>query len=119
MFLIKTYLDKSNINGIGVFANEDIFIGTKVWQDDPDIDIVIDQEKMDILILKLGKKIKGHLSNPEKNVWVGSFDVNTWFVNHSDDSNVKNEIAIREIKKGEEITVNYYEYCLSAKECLT
>ena len=32
MLLVKTYLDKSSIHGLGVFASQVIRKGTKVWR---------------------------------------------------------------------------------------
>lgn len=41
MMLIRTYLDRSAIHGIGIFAADFIPKGTKVWEFTPDIDRVI------------------------------------------------------------------------------
>jgi len=45
MLLIKTYLDKSPIHGIGVFAGEFIKKGTQVWEFNPLIDIILTPEQ--------------------------------------------------------------------------
>ncbi|MCI5157500.1 MAG: SET domain-containing protein-lysine N-methyltransferase, partial [Candidatus Electrothrix sp. AUS1_2] len=45
MLLVKTYLDKSPIHGVGVFAGEFIPKGTLVWKFDPLIDIVLTSEQ--------------------------------------------------------------------------
>jgi hypothetical protein len=39
MLTVKTYLDKSNISGIGLFAGENIKKGTITWKFNPHIDI--------------------------------------------------------------------------------
>ena len=46
MLLVKTYLDKSPIAGIGLFAAEPIAAGTLVWKLS-DVDVVIHQRDLD------------------------------------------------------------------------
>ena len=47
MLLIETYLDKSPIHGVGVFANEFVKKGTVVWQFNPLIDnIILTEEQL-------------------------------------------------------------------------
>ena len=41
MLLVKTYLDKSLIHGVGVFADEFIKKGTLMWEFNPLIDVVL------------------------------------------------------------------------------
>ena len=49
MLLIKTYLDKSPIHGVGVFANEFVKKGTVVWQFNPLVDIILTEEQLNEL----------------------------------------------------------------------
>ncbi len=46
MMLVPTYLDKSPIHGIGIFARDFIPKGTRVWQFTPDFDQVFSEEAL-------------------------------------------------------------------------
>ena len=101
----KVEVKDSNIEGKGVFALRDFKKGEEIlcW----DISNVISKEKVD----KMSTKEERYVSfingvyvvmqSPEK------------YVNHSCDSNTKienfSDIAIKDIKKGEEITGDYGE----------
>ncbi len=41
MLLVKTYLDKSPIQGVGVFADEFVKKSAVVWIFHPDIDVIL------------------------------------------------------------------------------
>jgi uncharacterized protein len=43
MMLIPTYVAPSRIEGVGVFAAEDIPAGTLIWRLDPDLDRLLDK----------------------------------------------------------------------------
>lgn len=115
MFKIKTYLDKSKIQGIGLFSDEDTKKNSIVY---------IPNEKLD---LSLSNSIFQKLSRDEKNTikhfgyktkngeYHLSFD-NIRFCNHSKS---KNNISIgkkgylyatRDILKGEELLQDYSEF---------
>ncbi len=49
MLMIKTYLDKSPISGIGVFASEFVKKGDLVWQFHPLVDIILTSEQLEKL----------------------------------------------------------------------
>jgi SET domain-containing protein len=49
MLLVKTYLDRSAIHGIGLFAAERIPAGTVIWRRSPDIDLLLDVGQLDRL----------------------------------------------------------------------
>jgi len=50
MMLVPTYLDKSPIHGIGIFASGFIPRGTPVWEFTPDADQVFDASDLDRLL---------------------------------------------------------------------
>ncbi len=111
MLLVKTYLDKSKIHGIGLFADELIKKGTLIWKFVPGFDFVVNKKQ----IAKFPKTTKdwilqyAYFDGDEK-VYSICVD-NARFFNHSENSNTENKedktIASRDIRKGEEITSDY------------
>jgi len=120
MLLIKTIIKPSTIHGIGLFADQDIPKGTKIWEFSPGLDLEInpsDFEKLsqyekDIIFFS------GFHSKKTGNYHL-SFD-NVRYINHSTFGNISTDITVdgveyplianRDIKKGEEITQNYFEF---------
>ena len=109
MLLVKTYLDKSPIHGIGVFAGETIRQGTKIWRFVYGFDRFYNRRTL----AKLPKQAKDHIRlhgyQWGKEILL-SMDYDT-FMNHSDDPNTyfRNGyvLARRTIRKGTEITNDY------------
>jgi len=120
MLLVKTIIKPSSIHGIGLFADQDILKGTVIWKFSPGLDLEInhlDFEKLNqyekdiILFFGFHSKKTGnyHLS----------FD-NVRFINHSANGNISIETKINDIeyplianidiKKGDELTQNYFEF---------
>jgi uncharacterized protein len=128
MLHVKTYLDKSPINGIGVFAAEDIKKGELIWSFTPNIDREFFQQ--DIYFIKqfgseVHKEFIFKYADYDKQLmkWILSAD-NDRFTNHSDNPNeiiVKDTgdtVAARDIVIGEEMTINYYTFDMFAKDKL-
>jgi len=117
MIYVKTKLDKSNVHGIGCFADEDIPKGTIVWK----FVAEFDQEFPRDFIQKLSTESRiqflkyAYVSKKTDNYILCSDD--TRFFNHSEDNNIKNfaleseqegiDVAIKDIKKGEELLYDY------------
>ena len=109
MLLIKTYLDKSAIHGLGVFAGEFIRKGTKVWRFVPGFDRVWSPREFAKLpkqarayILHHGYRVDGEilLTCDHDHHMNHSFNSNTcWRSGHI--------VARRDIAKGDEITNDY------------
>lgn len=111
MLVIKVKLREIKSKGIGVFADQKIIKGQSVWVYNPVIDIRINRkdipEKMknffEIYAVDTGEE------------YVSLNIDNARFINHSDNPNIKSlgsckdNIAIRDIQIGEEITINYTE----------
>jgi hypothetical protein len=109
MLLVKTYLDRSPIHGLGVFAAEAIPKGTKIWRYVEGFDrswsprqfAKLPKEAQEF-IAYYGYRVDGEI--------LLTVD-NDHFINHSDDSNTywrSGHIrARRDIAKGEEITNSY------------
>ncbi len=115
MLLIDTYLDKSPIHGLGVFAAEDVSKGTIVWEFNPIFDSVIRKDE----IADLPRHALEYLfiyawQNTDGDFCIG-ID-NDKYANHSPDPNSRylkesnTWVAVRDIKKGEELTDNYIEF---------
>ncbi len=123
MYLIKTEVRESTINGKGVFTLETTKEGDVVWKFVKGVDDKITTEEYGNLNDEDKKYIEkvGYLS-PLSNMWVfPSKDDNAKYTNHSNINNltaIKNIelseeiyfIASRDINIGEELTNNYYEF---------
>jgi SET domain-containing protein len=121
MFVIKTYIDKSSIDGIGVFTSVKISKGQVVWRFVPGLDRIITKNKIDKLPKIYQDHIRkcGFLPKDSKN-YLLSID-NDIYSNHSPKHNLIEDttkaykvtpslVARRDIKIGEELTQNYFEY---------
>ena len=114
MLYIKSYLKQSEIHGIGLYAAEDIKRGKVIWKEHP--------KTTQTFLKKQYIKHCSQFSYPAlldflsysyiRNGTIYYLNDNTRFVNHSDDPNIAFitddcEVAIRDIKAGEELTENY------------
>ena len=114
MLLIKTKLKPSGIEGIGLFADQDVPKGTIVQKFIPGIDVEITGEQLRALP-DIPREQVLHYAYQHKvtgNYILCSDD--TRFLNHSESPNLIDgptdeeiDIAARDIAKGEELTVNY------------
>lgn len=120
MLLVKTFLDKSKIQGIGLFADEFIPKGTLIWKFVPGFDFALKKEELNKLP-KIAKSWVLHYGYYNENEGGHIICVdNGRFMNHSKNSNtsdtdIAGTIAIKDISKGEEITCNYFEFDGNAK----
>jgi SET domain-containing protein len=112
MLLIKTYLDKSSIHGIGVFAGERIRKDQKIWRFAPGFDRFFTRKRLAKLPKEAREFIKLH-GYQWKNEILLSMDYDT-FMNHSESPNTyyKNGFVLARvsIRKGEEITNDYRSF---------
>ena len=119
MLLVKTYLDKSNIHGIGLFAGQDIPRGTRIWEYNPLVDHVYTKQEWEELKCSLPS---GFIDSMYVYKQGGKYCLNLdndRFTNHQDeDYNIGNSedldndftYALMDIKEGEELTCNYNEF---------
>lgn len=124
MNTIKTYPDKSQIHGIGLFAAEFIPKGTLVWQFNPLLDKMWTKEEYQNLnvppCVRFFLKIYTYYDE-SRVVLCGD---NARFTNHSENPNCEAQdflksVAIRDIAIGEEMTENYdkvHAGCWNASE---
>lgn len=108
MIKIKAYLGKSKIDGWGVFASEDIKKGTITWEYVDGFDIIVDNYMLnndpDYI-----KKYAFFDKQLNKHILCGDIDR---YTNHSENPNIGplpdgRMVALRDIKKDEEIVANY------------
>jgi len=115
MLLAKTYLDRSTIHGVGLFAAERIRKGTVVWRLNPLIDIQLSAAQLASLEGPSREQV-------EKYVYLdrvlGTYVLcgdDARFFNHSDHPNCHDfpderggtTVAARDIDAGEELTSDY------------
>lgn len=120
MLLVKTKIKESSIHGIGLFADEFIPKGTIVWKFTPGFDLTFTREQIlafpEILQIYFSKySWKSSLNNH----YCFSSDNGKYF-NHSDTPNTISEhrdgepeevnIALKDIRPGEELTDNYSSF---------
>ena len=112
MLLIDTYLDKSKIQGVGVFAKENVKKGEKIKEVRPEFEIEFNSDNLPKMPLALAKFIDTHSYERElgSKILVMGID-NEKYLNHSDDPSVDDEgYALKDIKIGDEITINYKDF---------
>lgn len=118
---VYTRLMPSKIHGVGVFAIRDIPKNTIIFNEEEAAkeEISVSKEAIKELDSEI-KKLYEDFCVTENNRYTycpDSFDLVTvaWYVNHSKNPNVKygrddNFVALRDIKKGEELTADYETY---------
>lgn len=110
MLIVKTKLKEFVGKGIGLVADENIKKGQVVWTFNPIVDIKILKKN----IPKEMKEFYDIYSIRRKDYIFFNSD-NARFINHSKNPNTKSlghekdNIALRDIKNGEEITIDYEE----------
>ena len=109
MLLVKTYLDKSKVHGLGVFAGQPIRKGAKIWRFVYGFDRFYTRRRL----AKLPKQARDYINlhgYQWKHEILLSMDYDT-FMNHSENPNTDFHngfvIARNNIRKGEEITNDY------------
>lgn len=120
MLTIDTYLDRSTVHGIGVFAAEDVAKGQVVWRFNPVSDLEFSDEQWRALAAQTCAQSFKHIARyayKENNRFYVCLD-NAQFMNHDAvNHNVTNNkfdntmTARTDIRKGQELICNYSEYC--------
>ena len=119
MLTVKTYLDRSSIHGIGLFADQFVGKDEIVWEFNPYVDLVYDEKSWLQLLENISPASLStlrRLSFKENGSFFLCID-NAQFMNHSPNcANVyqiheKNIMkAGKDIHRGEELLCNYFEY---------
>ena len=114
MLLVKTYLDKSNIHGIGLFADQDIPLGSLVYKPSSQFDIEIQARELKKLdeLSKMAIQHYGY-KHSQKDIFSLAFD-DIRFCNHVRANLTRNNegflVAQKKIQRGEELTQDYSEF---------
>lgn len=117
MLVVKTHLKYSDIHGLGCFAGEDIKKGQLVWRFDEGIDLVFTEEQLKELPSSFSEFLKVYAYSPlseSEKVFILCAD-HARHMNHSEDPNLLEtpegtNVALRDIKKGEELTCDYNQF---------
>jgi SET domain-containing protein len=124
MLLVKTYLDRSGIHGIGLFAAERIPKGTVVWRRSPDLDVLLTAEQIAALHPAAREQIEKYTYLDRM---LGKFVLcgdDARFFNHDDEPNCLDfpderggtTVAARDIDQGEELTSDYASFDANHRE---
>lgn len=129
MILVKSKTRQSKIHGVGLFADEQIIKGTKVWEYTPWFDFSLTKEQVDKLSTASREQFLNYayLSKDTGKYVLCSDDAR--FFNHQKNPNVTCKIpeypkfdedlecfAVRDIIKGEELTCDYSEFDLDPSD---
>jgi len=118
MLRVSTYLDRSTVHGIGIFAADDIPAGTLIWEFNPLVDLTYTPAEWESLrqaAAPVSFSALERYSYKEGGFYHLCID-NAQFMNHSDTAyNVVNTpantmLARHEIRQGEELLCNYFQY---------
>jgi uncharacterized protein len=119
MLKVKTKLDNDNYGGFGLFANQPIDKNEIVWQYDPRFTLTFSQDDIAVLPSFLQdwvNKYAYNFCNAETDDVFLDID-DSRFMNHADDpttyydSDTRSYRASRNIVCGEELTINYRDFC--------
>lgn len=116
MLLVKSFLKFSEIHGVGCFTAEDIKAGQVVWKMDPVLDIEYTEEQFKTFEPAVKEFLKMYAYGQQegsKKTFILCGD-HARHMNHSDSPNLVEagngnalNIALRDIKAGEELTCDY------------
>ena len=118
MLLVKTYLDRSAIHGIGLFAAERLPKGAVLWRHSLDIDLLLTADQIAALHPAARVQIERYSYLDRM---LGKFVLcgdDARFFNHSDTPNCHDipdasggtTVAARDIDAGEELTSDYASF---------
>src|SRR3989344_5222266 len=129
MLLVKTKIGPSSIHGIGIFADELISKGTRIWEYREGVDSRFDEAFLATLPETARKQMLNYAyKNPRSGLYVLCGD-DARFFNHSDTPNTEDlefdeglvegegiTIAARDIEPGEEIVSDYRAFDKTFRE---
>jgi len=122
MLLIQTKLGLSNIEGIGLFADQFVKKGTLIWQFTEGVDIIISEKIISTLSTIEQNFIKKYAYNDKKTNFLILCTDNARFMNHSFYPNcysiytndIEYTYANISINPGKELTINYNDFELNS-----
>jgi len=122
MLRVNTYVASSHIHGRGLYAAEAIRRGQVVWAFEPSQDRVLSDAALEAFSTE-DPAILTYVYEEEPGRWVLCGD-NAIFMNHAEEPTCRDPdptvtVAARDIAVGEELTVDYRQFDLSASRWLT
>lgn len=118
MLSIPTYVEKSETNGLGLFAERDIEKGEVIWFYDPNGDLIFTKDEFEKICSVMSEENREKFKNwawRRGDCYLLCAD-NANFWNHSETNpncggtSPNYTVALRNIKAGEELFENYKEY---------
>lgn len=114
MMLVPTYLDRSEIHGLGVFAREFIARGVRIWELHPLLDVRLSPEEHAALPPVAYAEVEMHGFRPEANGPIYYEAMMGKYMNHSREPNtdftaLSFGVTTRDIQPGEELTCDYHQ----------
>jgi len=111
MLLVPSYVAKSNIHGVGVFAATFIPKDTRVWEFTEGVDMVIPRQGLDAFPEPFRTWLRMYCYAHEEGLYILCGD-NAKFMNHSPEANCDDSTRVytttrRDIAPGEELTCDY------------
>lgn len=127
MMLVPTFVAASPIHGVGMFIVNAAHRGQTLWSFTKGFDQSYTEEAFDLLPHQAQDYLRRYAFLDKSGIWIFCGD-NDRFVNHSPTPSMIEDgkphpvtmslIASRDIMAGEELTQNYLEWDLAAKEKL-
>lgn len=116
MFIINTYIARSAIEGVGVFAAENLKKGQRISKFEPDFDRLVATAEYESAPPHLKALLDRYaFPHPQKPEYIVYEVDNSRFMNHSETPNTEYSdfaagTALRDIAAGEELTCNYNDF---------
>lgn len=110
MFLIPTYVDRSQVHGYGVYCATPVPAGTTIWQFVEGVDLRLTERDLDQLPLSIRATIRSYCYREESGAYVLCGD-SAKFMNHSseptcDDNGLVTRV-LKALPAGTELTCDY------------
>jgi len=123
MLIVKTILKETKNKGIGLFADEFLPVGKKIWVNEILFTIEFKKDLIDMFPQVAKDFIDKYAWTEDRKTFFVNLD-NERFVNHSEnpnayyDNETSDMFALRDIQVGEEILVNYRTFDLISESDL-
>lgn len=114
MFHIKIKLKESPLQGIGLYADENIKQGQKIFSENPDLVLIFTSDQFSQLSEDSQQTVRHYgFFDKTKKLWHLSFE-DIRFCNHEVNATMTLQnsslVATRDIQQGEELTEDYSEF---------